>query len=179
MQLRTVIAGLLVLLPASLLAQVQGLSFLPSEPADGDSVALVSCYGAGPYVQTIEVSRSESAFLVRFVQDGVDFSPNPPHCAQAELGELSAGTYSVTVVRDPVAFPERQDVLSLVVTGGAPQALPAPLLVPLSPAALLVILCGILFTAWRTAHNYVFKRTAEDMLGSSEPLPLSGGLTRR
>ena len=28
-------------------------------------------------------------------------------------------------------------------------------------------------------HNYVFKPTAEDMLRFSEPLPRSGGLTRR
>lgn len=158
MNLRTSLACLLLLSPAPLLAQVSGLSFSPSEPVSGESVALISCYGGGPYVQTIEVSRSGRTFLVRFVQDGLDFSPNPPHCAQADLGELLAGTYSVTAVRDPVSFPEREDVLSLVVSGGAPQALPAPLLVPLSPVALLVILCGILGVAWRSVHNYVSSR---------------------
>ncbi len=31
----------------------------------------------------------------------------------------------------------------------------------------------------RAPHNYVFKRTAEDMLRSSGPLSVSGRLTRR
>ena len=79
MHLRTLIACLLLLAPASLLAQVQGLAFSPPEPTDGDLVTLVSCYGAGAYVETIEVARTG------------EYGPGPGSAASRAIRRSGAG----------------------------------------------------------------------------------------
>ncbi len=106
---RCAVLLLIVASDASGQSGIPAVSIRPENPSSLDSVAVTACYAAGPFVETMAVQRNGLEIDVLFVQDGIDFSPNPPHCATAKVGRLPPGQYTVLVNnREPPLLPSVQ-----------------------------------------------------------------------
>jgi hypothetical protein len=100
----------------------QEVTFYPSRPTVVDDIIVLACYPFGPFVETTSVSIAGQVVTVRLVQDGFDFSPNPPHCAEVQVGRLPAGSYTFVVTSELFAFPTNTQTFALDVS-----ALPIPM----------------------------------------------------
>jgi hypothetical protein len=106
---RCAVLVLIVASDASAQSGIPAVSIRPANPSPFDSVAVTACYGAGPFVETTAVQRNGLEIDVLFVQSGIDFSPNPPHCATAQIDRLPPGQYTVVVNnREPPLLPSVQ-----------------------------------------------------------------------
>lgn len=121
--LRLVFLVLLFAIPALSLAQVTQVSVSPQNPTSSDIVRVSALYAFGPFVNTKSHTVSGSAVFVRFVQDGGDFSPNPPHGATEVIGQLPPGQYTFTVSLEHPGFPTTTRVFTVSVS-----AIPVPAL---------------------------------------------------
>ena len=113
--LRLVFLVLLLAIPGLSLAQVTMVSVLPQNPTSSDIVRVSAQYAFGPFVNTKSHTVSGSAVFVRFVQDGGDFSPNPPHGATEVIGQLPPGQYTFTVSLESPGFPTTTRVFTVSV----------------------------------------------------------------
>ena len=137
--LRSLAFLILAVVGSPALALTPAVSFRPSQPSARDVITVTACYPVGPFVGTTSVSVSGSLVTVRFVQDGLDFSPNPPHCAEVRVGPLPAGTYSFVVTSELQGDPLSTQSFALSVS-----ALAVPIGYPAQAVlAVLVLLAGM------------------------------------
>jgi hypothetical protein len=113
--LRLVFLVLLLAIPGLSLAQVTTVFVLPQNPTSSDIVRVSAQYAFGPFVSTKSHTVSGSAVFVRFVQDGIDFLPNPPHGATEVIGQLPPGEYTFTVSLEHPGFPTSTRVFTVFV----------------------------------------------------------------
>ena len=142
--LRLVLLVLFLAIPRVSLAQVTMVSVSPQNPTPSDIVKVSSRYAFGPFVHTQSHTVSGSAVFVRFVQDGGDFSPNPPHGATEVIGRLPPGQYTFTVSLESPNFPTTTRVFTVIVSAAAipVPALGQPGLMLLAALLLLSVLAG-------------------------------------
>ena len=123
---------------------IPSVSIRPAAPTALDAISVTACYSAGPFVETTTVQRNGSVINVQFVQDGIDFSPNPPHCATAPVGRLPPGQYTLVVSnREPPLAPSVQR-FPLVVS---------PATVPIPMSAWVVLAMVMAWAGLRRARN--------------------------
>lgn len=151
--LRPLAFVVLTLVESSAAALTPTVSFQPAQPSAADVITVSACYPVGPFVETTSVTVSGFVVTVRFVQDGFDFSPNPPHCAEVRVGPLPAGSYTVVVTSESQGDPLSTQSFPLNIRAlGVPISYLAHALL-----ALLVALAGV-----RARHNCVLQRTGGD-----------------
>ena len=142
--LRLVFLVLLLAFPGLSLAQVTMVSVSPQNPTSSDIVRVSALYAFGPFVNTKSHTVSGSVVFVRFVQDGGDFSPNPPHGATEVIGQLPPGQYTFTVSLERPGFPTNTRVFTVSVSAAAipVPAFGQPGLMLLAALLLLSVLAG-------------------------------------
>lgn len=96
------------------------VEILPPNPTAGDSIVVRSCYGAGPFVETKELSITDHTIAVRFVQDGANLFPNPGHCAEITVGPLPPGAYTFVVTRELPGQPSSVQQFEILVAAAMP-----------------------------------------------------------
>ena len=141
---RLVFLVMLLVIPGLSLAQVTMVSVSPQNPTSSDIVSVSARYAGGPFVNTKSHTVSGSAVFVRFVQDGGDFSPNPPHGATEVIGQLAPGQYTFTVSLENPGFPTTTRIFTVFVSDAAipVPALGQPGLMLLAALLLLSVLAG-------------------------------------
>lgn len=69
----------------------------PDLPTEGDVLYVDAMFPVGPFVRTHSVTVDGNVVRVTLVQDGGDFSPNPPFSVHQPIGRIASGEYSVVV----------------------------------------------------------------------------------
>lgn len=96
------------------LVHADDVFFSPENPTTEDVISVIAQFSAGPFVETQSHSIEGNKINVLFVQDGLDFSPNPPHEAIEVIGLLPAGQYTVHALLREGGF-ERTITLNMAV----------------------------------------------------------------
>lgn len=135
------------------------VAIMPAAPTAMDNIQVTAQYPFGPYVETKSHTTNGNVVSVLFVQDGWDFSPNPPHGATEDVGRLAPGLYQfvVTSTQPSASTPSVQQFQ--VIVGSV--AVPIGFGVSVSLAVLLLVL-GML-----SAHSNMLTRAvgSNRMLG--------------
>jgi hypothetical protein len=77
---------------------VTGYGVQPMQPYSSDEVIVYVSFAFGPFVDTSYYEIEGNNITATFIQDGFDFSPNPPHGASLSLGRLAPGNYTISIV---------------------------------------------------------------------------------
>lgn len=120
------------------------VTIMPAAPTTLDNIQVIAEYPLGPYVETKSHTISGNVVSVRFVQDGWDFSPNPPHAATETVGRLAPGTYQfvVTSTLPSATTPSVQEFAIVVSSVAVPIGRGAYVVL-----ALLLLVLGMTFKA--------------------------------